>query len=177
MCGAICIHSVCTLYYMLTGMAPFPEGTVLQKLLSHSSEDPPDPRDLRGDVPPELATVCLKLMAKQPSQRYQQPRELIAELTSLCEALGYIAPTPTTLSAERSEWFERIAPHIPWAVPLVMLFGIVFGVESLLPDAEPVSTRATCSQLEAPRGGGVGCPKRAAGCSGEGSADRRAAAF
>jgi serine/threonine-protein kinase len=32
----------CTLYYMLCGRPPFPEGTVLQKLLSHNSDRPPD---------------------------------------------------------------------------------------------------------------------------------------
>ena len=37
----------CTFYFMLTGQPPFPDGTLLQKLLSHSSEHPADPR---GDV-------------------------------------------------------------------------------------------------------------------------------
>ncbi|MBP89979.1 MAG: hypothetical protein CMJ64_25265 [Planctomycetaceae bacterium] len=129
----------CTLYYMLTGMPPFPEGTVLQKLLNHNGEEAPDPRDLRGDVPPELSAVCLKLMAKHPNQRYQQPRDLVAELSSICDALGFIAPRATVSQSGRSAWFDRIAPHIPLAVPLVLLFAIVFGVESLLPDAEPLS--------------------------------------
>ena len=30
----------CSFYFMLTGRPPFPEGTVLQKLLQHQSEDP-----------------------------------------------------------------------------------------------------------------------------------------
>ena len=38
----------CTLFFMLTARPPFPDGTVLQKLLSHSGEMPPDPRLLRG---------------------------------------------------------------------------------------------------------------------------------
>ncbi|NOX53697.1 MAG: serine/threonine protein kinase, partial [Planctomycetes bacterium] len=33
----------CTLYHMLTGEPPYPEGTVLQKLLSHQGGEPPDP--------------------------------------------------------------------------------------------------------------------------------------
>ena len=32
----------CTLFHMLTGRPPFPEGTVLQKLLQHQEEPPPD---------------------------------------------------------------------------------------------------------------------------------------
>ena len=33
----------CTLYHMLAGTPPYPEGTVLQKLLDHQAKDVPDP--------------------------------------------------------------------------------------------------------------------------------------
>ncbi len=36
----------CTFYYMLTARPPFPDGTVLQKLLQHQGDDPPDPRSI-----------------------------------------------------------------------------------------------------------------------------------
>ncbi|HUG67173.1 MAG TPA: protein kinase [Pirellulaceae bacterium] len=73
----------CTFYFMLTAMPPFPEGTVLQKLLSHSSESPPDPRDLRSGLPQEVSTIAVKLMAKLPSQRYQTPLSLMNDLVML----------------------------------------------------------------------------------------------
>ena len=41
----------CTLFFMLTGQPPFPEGTVLQKLLSHSSDEPPDVRHTDRSCP------------------------------------------------------------------------------------------------------------------------------
>ena len=50
----------CTLFFMLTGKPPFPEGTVLQKLLSHSSESPPNIADWRHDVPIELNAILQK---------------------------------------------------------------------------------------------------------------------
>ena len=34
----------CTLFFMLTGQPPFPDGTALQKLLRHNSDEPPDVR-------------------------------------------------------------------------------------------------------------------------------------
>ena len=46
----------CSFFYMLTGRPPFPEGTVLQKLLQHQADVPPDPRSAapraagRGDL-------------------------------------------------------------------------------------------------------------------------------
>ncbi len=42
----------CTLFQMLTGRPPFPGGTVLQKLLQHQEEPPPDIRLLNPAVPP-----------------------------------------------------------------------------------------------------------------------------
>lgn len=130
----------CTFYYMLTGMPPFPEGTVLQKLLSHSSEAPPDPRDLRGDLPEELSAITMKLMAKLPSQRYQRPNELTAELMKLCEELGFVAPTARgLLLSGREPVPSKIALHLPWFIPTCLLLAIVFGLDSVLPQAAHVS--------------------------------------
>src|SRR5690606_6245670 len=83
----------CTLYFMLTGQAPFAEGTVLHKLLSHSSESPPDPRVLRPDLPAELVPVMQRMLAKKPTDRYQRPVDLIADLLVLADRLGLAAST------------------------------------------------------------------------------------
>ncbi len=45
----------CTLFHMLSGRPPFPDGTVLQKLLQHQEEPPPDIRKLNPPVPDDLA--------------------------------------------------------------------------------------------------------------------------
>ena len=130
----------CTFYYMLTGMPPFPEGTVLQKLLSHSSEAPPDPRDLRRELPEELGAITMKLMAKLPSQRYQRPNELTAELMKLCEDLGFVAPTSRGLMLpDRNSATSKFARHLPWLVPVCLLFAIVFGIDAALPQAANVT--------------------------------------
>ena len=67
----------CTLFYMLSGRPPFPEGTVLQKLLQHQGDDPPDVRAVRPDLPEEVSRVLRKMMAKDPGRRYQDPAKLI----------------------------------------------------------------------------------------------------
>lgn len=130
----------CTLYYMLTGMPPFPEGTVLQKLLSHSSESPPDPRDLRADLPEEISAIAMKLMAKLPAQRYQRPSELSTELMLLCEQLGLVAPTARGLLLPgRNSITRRLVAHVPWLMPVVLLVVCVFGIDALLPQAATLS--------------------------------------
>ncbi len=70
-----------TFYFLLTGQPPFPDGSVAQKLLCHQSRAPKPVRDLRPDVPAEVAAVIDKLMAKAPADRYQTPNELMAVLT------------------------------------------------------------------------------------------------
>ena len=54
----------CTLYFMLTGDAPFPQGTIPQRLMQHQSAEPTDIRKTRPDAPEELLAICRKMMAK-----------------------------------------------------------------------------------------------------------------
>jgi serine/threonine-protein kinase len=114
----------CTLFFMLTGRPPFPDGTVLQKLLSHSSDAPPDPRQWRDDLPPELIAILNRLLSKRPEDRYQEPSELIGELILTGERLGWKIATrgePIFISPRNSRfgWAER---HLPWIVPTAVFF-------------------------------------------------------
>ncbi|NIP84190.1 MAG: protein kinase, partial [Planctomycetales bacterium] len=77
----------CTFYFMLTGRPPFPDGTVLQKLLQHQGDDPPDPREFRGRLPRQICLIAQKLLAKNPEDRYQDPHELLADLALVTEQL------------------------------------------------------------------------------------------
>jgi serine/threonine-protein kinase len=116
----------CTLFFMLTGRPPFPEGSVVQKLLAHQSEPPPDVRVLRPDVPNVLATVLSKMLAKAPEDRFETPLDLSAALTSCIEQLGLAPPTaalPIYMGAwaPRQNWWRR---NLPWVLPFVLL-GII----------------------------------------------------
>ena len=42
----------CTLYHLLAGHPPFPEGTLVQKLTAHTEQTPMPLSELRPDVPP-----------------------------------------------------------------------------------------------------------------------------
>ncbi len=69
-----------TFYFMLTGQPPFPDGTIAQKLMWHQSRAPRPISDYRPDVPPQLAAVVDKMLAKNPDDRYQTPTEVMAAL-------------------------------------------------------------------------------------------------
>lgn len=78
----------CTMYHMLTGQAPYPEGTALQKLLDHQGKTPPDPRQLNPGVPPELSAILRKMMANNPEHRYAVPGLLLNDLIQMAARLG-----------------------------------------------------------------------------------------
>jgi WD40 repeat protein len=74
----------CTLFQLLTGKPPFPSGSLMQKLVKHQQVEPPTLYSLRPDVPSGLQEVMSKLLAKQPSDRYQTPGEVAAALKAFC---------------------------------------------------------------------------------------------
>jgi serine/threonine-protein kinase len=119
----------CTLFFMLTGQPPFPEGTVLQKLLAHQNELSPDVRELRPDVPELLATVIGTMLAKRPEDRFQDPTELAAALTECMDHLGLAPPVAIpaywTAWMPRRTWWRR---HAAWLAPSALLAAIVLGL-------------------------------------------------
>jgi serine/threonine protein kinase len=80
----------CTFYFLLTGRVPFPGGSAVDKLIRHGSEEPVPVSEFRSDVPPAVAAIVAKLMAKDPADRFQTPAELAAAL----EPFAVSGPTP-----------------------------------------------------------------------------------
>jgi serine/threonine protein kinase len=70
-----------TLYFMLTGQTPFPDGTIAAKLVAHQTKEPKPVESFRQDVPQGLLAVLRKMMAKEPAERYQEPIEVAEALT------------------------------------------------------------------------------------------------
>ena len=73
----------CTLYYLLTGVPPYPGGDITDKLTRHAKAPPPDVRDLRPDVPEALAQIMLRMMAKRAEDRFDSYEALIAALDAV----------------------------------------------------------------------------------------------
>ena len=92
----------CTFHFLLTGQVLFPGGATLDKLIRHGTEKPPSVRDLRPEVPPEVAAILEKLLAKHPKERYQTPAELAAAL----EPFAVSGPTPWAPLPPPAEPFE-----------------------------------------------------------------------
>jgi len=84
----------CTFYFLLTGRVPFPGGSVMEKLLKHQNQPPPSVLDFRSDVPPPVAAVVHRLMAKRPADRYQTPAELVVALAAATAPGARVSPVP-----------------------------------------------------------------------------------
>jgi serine/threonine-protein kinase len=104
------LYSVgCTFYFLLTGQVLFPGGATLDKLIRHGTEKAPSVRDLRPEVPAEVAAILDKLLAKHPGERYQTPAELAAAL----EPFAVSGPTPWAPLPQAVEPFDDSLPTPP----------------------------------------------------------------
>jgi len=70
----------CVLYFCLTGRVPFPEGSAVEKMMAHQMKQPTPLRQLVPDVPAELESVVMRLMAKKPEERYGTCEEVAEAL-------------------------------------------------------------------------------------------------
>jgi serine/threonine protein kinase len=70
----------CTLYYLLTGGPPFRGRGLFEILEAHQRAVARPLDEVRPEVPPELAAVVAKMMAKSPADRYQTPAEVAQAL-------------------------------------------------------------------------------------------------
>jgi serine/threonine-protein kinase len=75
----------CTLYYLVAGQTPFPEGSLTQKLLWHRQTEPPPVESRRPGLPAALCPIVRQMMAKRPEDRYQTPHEVAEALQPFCE--------------------------------------------------------------------------------------------
>ncbi len=67
------------LYELLTGQLPF-RGSVTAVLVQILTRNPQPPSELRPEVDPQLESICLKMMAKQPSDRFASMQQVVEAL-------------------------------------------------------------------------------------------------
>jgi WD40 repeat protein len=132
----------CTLYHLLSGRPPFPKGTVVQKIMAHTERQPRPLQDLRPDLPPGLARIAERMMAKAPSRRYQTPGEVAAALEPFARAIAVTplvsSPLPRSAGAnggtarmpQRQRSHGRPVPITPtrrWPLILAAALPVLFA--------------------------------------------------
>ena len=79
-------------YELLTGEAPFNEPSPQATLAAQMTRDPVSVSRRRPDVPPALAALVMKCLAKMPEQRPQSAHELVVALDTMATGSGDFAP-------------------------------------------------------------------------------------
>lgn len=72
-----------TLYHLLTGELPFKADSLHEALDKALNAPPPDPRNVRPDIPRPVAELVMKMMAKSPAARPQSAAKLVTILTRI----------------------------------------------------------------------------------------------
>jgi serine/threonine protein kinase/formylglycine-generating enzyme required for sulfatase activity len=73
------------LYELLTGQLPF-QGSVMSVMAQILGKQPPRPSQLSPQMDPRVETVCLKMMAKTPSERFASLKTVAEELTTILKS-------------------------------------------------------------------------------------------
>lgn len=117
-------------YEMLTGSHPFAGRTAQALAVAHLTETPAPLAEGRRDVPPALAALVMRLMAKDPDARPQSADEVVRALDTM--------PT-TSIEAVRGRRDVRVGIIIAAA----LLIAAALGAYSLRRVKTPVIAGAT----------------------------------
>lgn len=89
----------CVLFECLTGRPAFWADHALTVLAKIVLEEPPRPREVRPDVPPELDALVLRMLAKDPAQRPGDAAAVLDALAAFDEAPGRSSLRPSIVPA------------------------------------------------------------------------------
>ncbi|HEY1186851.1 MAG TPA: serine/threonine-protein kinase [Gemmata sp.] len=117
-----------SLYLMLAGRPPHSAGSPEELVEKVRSSEPASLRTVRPDVPPELALVVMRMIAKRPDERPQTAAEVVTALAPFCR--------PGTVAAPPQPVVPVAAPASAVAVPYAVPVAVVVEAEALA-EAEP----------------------------------------
>jgi serine/threonine protein kinase len=107
----------CTLYFLLAGRPPFPDGAWEEKLVCHRKVEPPPLEGVRPEVTPALGAILRQMMAKRPEDRYLTPAAVADALASLGPLTVPISTVDAAIQEAQSQPPPITAPKVPGSVP------------------------------------------------------------
>jgi eukaryotic-like serine/threonine-protein kinase len=117
--GRTDIYSLgCSLYFLLTGHPPFPDGSLARRLMMHQKRAPRSISKERPGAPEGLVRICTKMMAKKPADRYQSAVEVSQVLDGWLEAYspsdgsGIDSVRPTAEGGSSGRRFSTVAAKV-----------------------------------------------------------------
>jgi len=104
------------LYEMLAGQLPFTSTDPEQLARMHREVIPPSPRQFNHQISPELEQIILKVLSKEPVQRYRSADQMGRVLRTINQRPAAYSSTTTTLpatSTQPSHGVTQVAPVYP----------------------------------------------------------------
>lgn len=147
-----------TYYQMLTGRLPFSAADALELVHCHLAVVPPPPAELRQAVPGVLSAIVMRLLAKEPEDRYQSAAGVVHDLglaQRRWDAYGQVEPFTLGEAdgGDRFEIPERLYGRTQETAQLVAALDEVAGganVLVLLSGAAGIGKTALVGELSVP---------------------------
>jgi serine/threonine protein kinase len=117
------------LYELLTGIPPFmgnDKAVLLQRI---QTEDPVAPRRLQPRLSRDIETICLKCLARRPSDRYSSAAAVAADLAAFLKGRPILA-RPVGVATRLLRWCKRnpIIAALTLSTATALLCAAVFAV-------------------------------------------------
>jgi tRNA A-37 threonylcarbamoyl transferase component Bud32 len=130
------------LYEMVTGRKPFIADTPMAVLIKHATEPLPRPTQFVPDLPAGIEALLLKMLAKDPQQRYPDMRVVIDALQGLLGTKPQMAAVEETVSLPR-DLLEAVEDPRTFVRE-----GAIGQLEKFARGNNPALARSACALLE-----------------------------
>lgn len=119
-----------TLYELLTRQRPFSGQSVNQVIHAILHRDPVPPRKLDATIPPDLETICLRALEKEPARRFPSAGEMARDLTRYAQDFP-ITSRRIGLMGKSLRWVRRNPARATAAgvTTLLLLLIPVLGIQ------------------------------------------------
>jgi tRNA A-37 threonylcarbamoyl transferase component Bud32/ABC-type phosphate/phosphonate transport system substrate-binding protein len=132
------------LFYLLTGRPPFQGKSMAETLQQVANSDPVSPQQLNPEVPRDLATICLKCLAKEPARRYRTAEELAEDLAAFRRDEP-IRARPASWQERAWRWCRRNPAAAGLMATLLVALGTLIGLIAVLQERHRHDREATAS--------------------------------
>jgi WD40 repeat protein/serine/threonine protein kinase len=133
------------LYEVLTGRPPFVGDDTREVLRKVREEEPAPPESVRPGVPPALAAVCRRALARDPAQRYPSAADLGRDVQRWL-ADDTVSAYREPLPARMRRWARRHKPAVAAVAVLLVTALAALAVGGVLLNREQGRTAAVQSR-------------------------------
>ena len=114
----------CLAYELLAGVPPFGTVAPSRQIVAHATEEPPRLGGVRPEVPPGLARLVHRCLAKAPEERPATAAEVLAQLESIATP-GDARPSTGPVAAPPAAWSSRRRVAIALGVVVLVAAAVV----------------------------------------------------